>query len=149
MKIVEKEYCIPAKTVITTIYVASDGKEFISEYDCMQYEKQLEIKNHPTYKSMIENVSTFEDEHYGTLHYISSQEDYEYFKETKGIKNNYRFDSNFDEYGAGWYLYWTEDGGDYPDDKYLKNYDAYESDVESRWNEYKKYMRHKMKQKSI
>lgn len=114
----------------------------------MRHEKQLAIENHPIYTSTIEDVCTFDDENYGTLHYISSQEDYGYFKETQGIKSEFYFHSDFNKYGAGWYLYFVIDGGDYPSDKYLKNYDAYEKDVESRWNEYKKDMRYKMEQKS-
>lgn len=28
-----------------TVYIADDGKEFDSEFDCLDYEKELEIKN--------------------------------------------------------------------------------------------------------
>ena len=149
MKIIEKERSVPAWTYIETMYIASDGKEFTSKDACLRYEKQLEIESHPIYKSSIKDVYTFEDEHYVTLYYISNQEYYEYFKETQGIKNNRHFDSDFEKYGAGWYLFYTVDGGCTinGDDFFLYNYDAYEKDIEARWSEYKEDIRLKMKQK--
>lgn len=147
MKIVETEHHIPANTIIIKKCIASDGKEFTSEDACLRHEKHLAIESHPIYTSAIKDVYTFEDEYWGTLYYISSQEDYEYFKETQGIKTEHYFRSDFNEYGAGWYIFYSIDGGDYPSYQYLYNYDVYESDVESRWNEYKKDMRYKMEQR--
>lgn len=144
MKVVEKECHVPARTYIDKKYVASDGKEFIFESDCLRYEKQLEIEKHPVYTSAIRSVYLFEEGYGATLYYLSSQEDYEFFIETQGFDKKYYFQSDFDEYGAGWYLYWCEDGGDYPDDHYLKNYDAYEKRIESDWEEYKSDMRSRM-----
>ena len=144
MKIIKEEKYIPAKTYTTTKYVASDGKEFIFEDDCLRYEKQLEIEKHPVYTSAIRRVCLFEEGYGATLYYLSSQEDYEFFIETQGFDKKYYFQSDFDEYGVGWYLYWCEDGGDYPDDHYLKNYDAYEKQIESDWEEYKSDMRSRM-----
>ena len=147
MKIIAKEHHIPESTYLIKIYIASDGKEFASEDACLRHEKRLEIENHPIYITAIKGAYSFEEGYGATLYYFSSNEDYEYFKETQGI-DIYHFDSDFDEYGVGWYIYWCEDGGDYPDDYYLKNYDAYENDIESRWNEYKQDMRYKIEQKS-
>lgn len=144
MKVVEKECYVPARTYIDKKYVASDGKEFIFESDCLRYEKQLEIERHPIYTSAIKRVCLFEEGYGATLYYLSSQEDYEFFIETQGFDKKYYFNSDFEEYGAGWYLYWCEDGGDYPDDHYLKNYEAYEKRIESDWEEYKSDMRSRM-----
>lgn len=144
MQVIEKECHVPARTYIDKKYVASDGKEFIFESDCLKYEKQLEIEKHPVYTSAIRRVCLFEEGYGATLYYLSSQEDYEFFIETQGFDKKYYFQSDFDEYGAGWYLYWCEDGGDYPDDHYLKNYDAYEKQIESDWEEYKSDMRSRM-----
>jgi hypothetical protein len=144
MKVVEKECYVPARTYIDKKYVASDGKEFIFESDCIEHEKYLAIKSHPIYTTAIKNVDLFEEGYGATLYYLSSQEDYEYFKETQGFKTEHYFYSNFNKYGAGWYLYWSECGGDYPDNYYLKNYDAYEKRIESDWEEYKSYMRNRM-----
>ena len=143
MKVVEKECHVPARTYIDKKYVASDGREFIFESNCLRYEKQLAIESHPIYTTAIKDAETFWDSYRATLYYISNKEDYDYFKETQGIdvENEYYFDSNFNKYGAGWYLYHIEDGGDYPDYKYLRNYDAYEKMIESELAEYKSRMR--------
>lgn len=143
MKVVEKECYVPARTYIDKKYVASDGKEFTFESDCLKYEERLVIENHPIYTTAIKNAETFYDSYRATLYYISSKEDYNFFKETQGVdvEKEYYFDSNFNKYGAGWYLYHIEDGGDYPDYKYLWNYDAYEKMIESELAEYKYRMR--------
>lgn len=144
MKVVEKECYIPAKTYIDKKYVALDGKEFNFESDCLRYEKQLEIEKHSIFTSAISGVYLFEEGYGATLFYFSGQEDYEFFVKTQGFDKEYYFQSDFDEYGAGWYLYWCEDGGDSSDDHYLKNYDAYEKQIESNWEEYKSEMRSRM-----
>lgn len=143
MKVVEKECHVPARTYIDKKYVASDGKEFIFESDCLKYEECLAIESHPIYTTAIKDAETFWDSYRATLYYFSSKEDYDFFKKTQGIdvEKEYYFDSNFNKYGAGWYLYHIEDGGDYPDYKYLRNYDAYEKMIESEWEEYKSHMR--------
>lgn len=143
MKVVEKECHVPARTYIDKKYIASDGKEFSFESDCLRYEEQLAIGSHPIYATAIKNAETFYDSYRATLYYISSKEDYDFFKKTQGIdvEKEYYFDSNFNEYGAGWYLCHIEDGGDYPDNTYLWNYDAYEKMIESELEEYKSRMR--------
>lgn len=148
MKVVEKKCHIPAKTYIDKKYIALDGKEFISENDCLRYEKQLAIESHPIYTTAIKNVDLFEEGYIATLYYLSSKEDYEFFIETQDINRKYCFNSDFDECGAGWYIYWCEDGGDYPDEHFLKNYDAYERRIESDWGKYKSYMRSRMSEQS-
>lgn len=144
MRVVEKECHVPARTYIDKRYVASDGKEFIFESDCLKYEKQLEIKNHPIYKTAIKRVWLFEEGYGATLYYLSSKEDYEFFIETQGFCKKHHFESDFDEYGVGWYIYWCEDGGDCPDNHYLKNYEVYERRIETDWEEYKSDMRSRM-----
>ena len=147
MKIITEEKTIPAKTYTETKYIASDGKEFGSKNDCLRYEKQLAIESHPIYTTSIKNVYLFEEGYMATLYYFSSKEDYEFFIKTQDLNRKYYF-SDFDEYGAGWYIYWCEDGGDYPDEHFLKNYDAYESRIESDLEKYKSYMRTRMSEQS-
>lgn len=144
MKVVEKECYVPARTYVDKTYVASDGKEFRLESDCLRYEKRLAIESHPIYTTAIKGACLFEEGYGATLYYLSSNEDYEFFVETQGFDKKYYFHSDFEEYGAGWYIYWCEDGGDYQDDHYLKNYDVYENRIESDWKEYKSYMRYWM-----
>ena len=144
MKIVKKEHHIPAETIITTTYIALDGKEFTSEDACIKHEKQLEIESHHIYATAIKRVCLFDEGYGATLYHLSSQEDYKFFTETQGLDKKYHFSSDFEEYGAGWYIYWCEDGGDYSDYYYLKNYDAYEKRIDSDWEEYKSDMRSRM-----
>ena len=143
MKVVEKEVQVPARTYTEKKYVATDGREFIFESDCLRYEKQLEIESHPIYKTAIKNAETFYENYRATLYYISSRENYDFFKETQGIdvEKEYYFNSDFNKCGPGWYLCHIEDGGDYPDDTYLWNYDAYEKMIEAELAEYKYHMR--------
>lgn len=142
MRVEEREITVPAKTRIQTIYVASDGEEFASEYACWFHERELTKNNSSIYKTA-KPAREFYNDNAGTLYYISSLEDYDFFKVMNDIdvSREYWFYSDFKEYGAGWYLYWVEDGGDYPDEQHLKNYDAYEKSIESEWEGYKSRIR--------
>lgn len=144
MKVVEKECYVPARTYIDKTYIASDGKEFRFESDCLIYEQRLAIESHPIYTTAIKDVCLFRSGHHATLYYLSSKEDYEFFIETQGFDRRYYFHSDFDEHGSGWYIYWLEDGGECPDYRYLKNYDVYEKRIESNWEKYKSDMRSRM-----
>lgn len=145
MKIVEEEHYIPAKTYTSKKYIAIDGKEFGIESDCLRYEKQLEIQNHPVYATAIEDIYTFEDDYCAKLFHISSQEDYDFFVETQGFGNNY-FTSDFDKYGAGWYLFYYIDGGDYLNFYHLINYETYIKELDDRFKSWKSDMYNKMNQ---
>lgn len=143
MKVIEKECHVPAKTYIDKTYVAFDGTEFCQEKDCLKYENTLKIKNHPIYTTAIRDVDKFYDGNVAALYYISSKDDYDFFKESQDIdvEKEHYFISDFNKYGAGWYLYYIEDECYGPDYKYLKNYDAYEKMLESELEEYKTRMR--------
>lgn len=148
MKVVTEEHYIPAKTYTTTKYITLDGKEFQNEDDCLRHEKYLEIINHPVFKSKIETVGTFDDEHRGCLYYLRNKEDYDFLINHSGFSHGDYIDSNFEEYGGGWYLFWCENGGDYYDFYNICNYDAYEKNIESDWKEYKEKMHKLMANKS-
>lgn len=138
MKKITEEHFVPAKTYTTTKYVACDGKEFTFEIDCLKYEAQLEADNHPVIKSRIMGASTFMDSYCANLFYISNHDDFEFLKEY--IKGGV-WNTDFEKYGAGWYLYWRVDGGDYADDLYLYNYLAYEKEQEEDLKNWKAEMR--------
>lgn len=142
MKVVKEEKHIPAKTYTETKYVASDGREFLSEKDCARYEKHLEIQKHPVYANSIETC-TYDGEYCAKLYYISGQEDYEFLIETQsGISRN----SDFDTYGAGWYIFWEVDMGDYPSYPHLFNYEAYVKEAETNFEEWKSNNQKRMQQ---
>lgn len=145
MRIEEKEVIIPAKTYIERKYIASDGTEFVSENSCLSYEKNLEIKKHPVYASAIENIYTFDEEYRATLYYFSNEEDYKFFLNSKNLKENkvdmyncrHNLVSDFEDYGAGWYICWNYSWGDYSDTYYIRNHNNYINEFEKEWQCYK------------
>lgn len=148
MKVVTEEKYIPAKTYITTKYIASDGKEFQNEDDCLKHERYLEINEHPVFKSKIETVGIFDDEHRGCLYYLRNEEDYDFLINHSGFSQGDYIDSNFKEYGEGWYLFWCENGGDYYDHYCIYNYNAYEKEIEDSWEKYKETIHNLVANKS-
>lgn len=143
MKKVEETVHVPAKTYVRTKYVASDGEEFYSEDQCLRHERNLEIDNHPVFKTRISNVEIFNTDYMGTLYYLTSGKDYNFFVETMQIRKN-KLDENFSKYGAGWYLYWFVDGDYFCDEYYLYNYDAYTNEIKSEFAKWEEDMRSKM-----
>lgn len=148
MKVITEEKHIPAKIYTTIKYIASDGKEFQNEDECLKYERDLEIKEHPVFKSRIESIRTFDDEHRGHLYYLRNKEDYDFLINHSGFSQGDYIDSNFGEYGEGWYLFWCEDGGDYRDYYYIYNYNAYEKEIEDSWIGYKETIHNLMANKN-
>ena len=143
MRIEEKEITIPAKTYIERKYIASDGTEFTSEDSCLWYEKNLEINQHPVYVNAIENVYTYDEDYVATLFYFSNEEDYKFFLNSKGFsikrdyKYNHKLESDFKNYGAGWYICWSYSWGDFCDTYYIRNYNNYIKKKKKEWQCYK------------
>ncbi len=132
MKVIQIEEVIPPqpeKKVTRSYYVASDGKEFLFKSGCELYEKQLEVKNHPVFKSCI-GVHTFWDDDLAKLYYFRDQEDYEFWSDNIGVLY---FDVNHweNDFGPGWYLFYTIDGGDWEDSHYLYKLDEYERGIKN------------------
>lgn len=138
MKKIEETVHVPAKTYIRTKYVASDGEEFCSEYECVRHEQKLEIDNHPVFKTCILNIEVFDTDYTGTLYYLSNKEDYNFFIKIMKI-NSMNLIQDFSRYGAGWYLYWySNDDGYYYGDHNLYNYNKYVNKIKSelaKWEE--------------
>lgn len=146
MKVIEKEVCIPAKTYVDRTYIATDRTEFSTKQSCLDYEKRLAIQSHPVYASCIKDIIDFTGDWEGRLYYISSLEDHDFFMKTQGF-NEFYFNSDFNQHGAGWYIFYIVDGGDYDDVAYLENYNVYINKVESSLQYYKKNIEKKIKQK--
>lgn len=134
MKIVEEQKFVPAKSYIVKKYIASDGEEFNFENECLVYENNLRVMSHPVFSSCIKDVNTFYEEIPAILYYISSQEDFEFLV---GEKRLHYLTSDFNEHGAGWYIYYSESGGDYPDSNYLYNLISFVEKLESEVKEWK------------
>lgn len=143
MKVIKEEKYIPAKTYTETKYIASDGREFFNEKDCIRHEEHLEVLKHPVYATSIETC-TYYDGDYAKLYYISCEEDYDFLIATQGV--GLYFDSDFEQYGAGWYLRYEIDMGDYPSHAYLWNYDNYVKEAETTFENWKSNNKKKMQQ---
>jgi hypothetical protein len=128
MKLVENHETIPAQPerVVTHYrWVAFDGKEFNSKLACERYEKRLQVEQHPVFASKIHYVPIDMEGHYGALYNLTSQEDYDFFKQNVGVLRWYL--DEWDQYGPGWYLHYCENGGDVDYDC-LYHYDEFEQE---------------------
>lgn len=143
MKIETRTEVIPELLIEKTVYVAKDGKEFITSDECWRYEKKLEIIEHPVYKSHKQFEDIFDD--YQILHayYISSLEDWHFF--LKHIVDDRSASVLFDKYGVGWYVVWHIDGDDHNDTDVVlfleniikdheKDFDKWREDIFTKFN---------------
>lgn len=76
------------------------------------------------------------------MYHITSKEDLEFLKDAENI---WGWNTDFDKYGPGWYIYYCEDGGDYMDSYYLYNYIEYEKRMEDELRKWKAGIREKAK----
>ena len=148
MRVVTEEHYVPEKHYITTKYIASDGEIFYTEDGCLRHEKYIETQKHPVFKNCITNVYTFDDEYCAVLYYIRGKEDYDFLISHNGVSKRDHVYSDFEQYGEGWYLFWSESGGDYYDVFNIYNYDIYVKEIESNLEEWKTKMHNLMANKS-
>ena len=149
MKVVTEEHYVPERRYTITKYIASDGKEFHAKADCSRHEEQLEIMSHPVFKNCIIDIHTFDDEYRGILYYLSSEDDYKFLIKCLGLKFNDGINSNFYDYGKGWYLYWCEDWGDCSAHHHIYNYNAYVEEIETDLKEWKDAIQNKMNEVNV
>lgn len=150
MKVVTEECYIPESRYTITKYIASDGKKFSTEEACLIYERQLEIENHPVIQNAILDIEIYRDEYYGSLYYLSNEDDYEFLIKALNIRASQysKLSSDFDDYGEGWYLYWCEHGS-YHDYHELHNYNAYVKQIEIDFKEWKEDIQKKLNESVI
>lgn len=136
MTVVTEEKHVPAQSYTITKFIASDGKEFRDESSCIEYEKYLEMIKHPVIVNCIKDVTTFWEEHHAILYYLSSKADFDFLlNEWYQIRS---IDNDFDKYGPGLYIFYSESGGDQPDSYYLSNLTHYMnriSDSLAKWQD--------------
>lgn len=134
---------VPAKTITETWYIASDGREFLSQSACQDWERWLETKKKPVFQTCITDVWTLDDEA-AVLYNIRSAEDYQDLMSTFSDRQKRNFSDDYVKHGPGWYIYFSIDGGDGPDFYHLWNYDAYLKEHEDNFNRWKNDMASKM-----
>lgn len=141
MKVETVERYEPERHWTQTKYIASDGEEFATEKECLNYEDHIRTMQHPVFKSRVEHLSVFPDGTPATLYYLRDESDFVYLVQKLYIGHNLVHD--FNKRGRGWYIYYTTDGGDYsPDTHWLYNYFAYEDEIEKDFEDWKKRMRY-------
>lgn len=149
MKIITEEHYVPEQRFTTTKYIASDGREFLTESDCLDHEEYLEVRNHPVFKSCILNAKTYYDDYNATLYYLSSEDDYNYLVEGLGLIGLYKkINTDFHQYGSGWYLFWSN-MDDYNDYYHIYNYNVYVEEIEAELKEYKESIQNKLNESTI
>lgn len=127
---------VPAHEIVITRYIASDNTAFRTEAQCKEYEEWLSYSDNPVAANKISGVSMYDE--YDTtayLYYLRNKADYDFLTQ-KYLKVSIRHtDSDFDEYGAGWYIY-HEDRGD-SNDSYIWNYNNYIKNLQDEFNRWK------------
>lgn len=119
MKVVQEQN-VRTSTYNIFRYQAEDGTIFEDERDCLDYEFRLISNKHkPPLSAGI--IRGLDDEYYQELILLKTKEDLDYIIAKDKIKGK-QLNTDFFDQGEGWYLYWTEDGGDWPDSYYIMNY---------------------------
>ena len=122
MKVIQEQ---KTHTHVYTVkrYEAEDGTVFDDERDCLDYDFRIlsNRRKPPVSAGCIRGVN---DDCYPELIFLKTKEDYDYVIAQNRIRAG-QLDTDFFDLGEGWYLCWTEDGGDYADSHYIKNYNRY------------------------
>lgn len=133
MKVVQEQK-VRTSTYNIFRYQAEDGTIFEDERDCLDYEFRLISNKHkPPLSAGI--IRGLDSESYHELILLKTKEDLDYIIAKDRIKGK-QLDTDFFDQGEGWYLYWTEDGGDWPDSYYIKNYNRYLEEAKQNLDEW-------------
>lgn len=137
MQVIEKKRAIPARTILEKVWIAFDGTEFDSCDSCLDYERNLQLKNTNVYKQRIENIPNFCGGYPVTLFFIQSQDDWETVMLIKSVHRLSSASDTFERCGPGWYMhYWAADGSVHGID-HINSLSKYMSDLEERWAQWK------------
>lgn len=116
---VKTEIVMAPKTVFT--YIAEDGKEFSTKFQCEEYEASLPIKNYKVIDTAITDLNDFYSESPMTLYNIENENDWNTL-----VNRVWYNHQNEKEYpGPGKYFAVKEYCGDYPDEYTITKYDDY------------------------
>ena len=121
MKIIKKTHIVEQEY---PVYVASDGKEFRTRFECELYEHKLGFKGIKVVETAIP-LRDFEGEHDATLYNIENEEDWNILVERVWFNRQYHI-SKYP--GPGVYYVITYPGGDYPDEYEVMKADQYLND---------------------
>lgn len=100
---------IPEKIQTKAVFIAEDGTKFYSQKECEMYECSLKINNHPVFKDS-KDIYTYPEWHRAKAYYFSSEDDYIFFLKSQGLnEDDYFFESDYEVFGNGWYIFWEEE----------------------------------------
>ena len=127
---------IPERTVTNEIFIADDGQEFYTEKDCLLHERNCEIQAHPVFKTCVTGCCTF-DECYGmVLYHLRNDEDHEFLLSTFTDRQKIHFADEYEKYGPGWYMYYSESGDYIYDISNLRNFEHYLEETRDDFNKW-------------
>lgn len=121
-------------------YIAEDGTEFPSRWECEKYEREKLLNNYEVIRTAITGLRNFEDDHEATLYNIKDEKDWHAL--TKLIWFDQQEPKNYP--GPGKYIVIRYDGGDYDDSYYVHNAYKYIDDLVSDAIEYKNIILQKL-----
>ena len=134
---------IPEKIITEKWYIAPDGREFLSESACKDWEHWLKIQEESVFKTCVKDVRTLDDEA-AILYNIRNNEDHQILMSKFSDREKRNFSDEYIKYGPGWYIYFSIDGGDGPDFHYLYHYDSYVREHEDNLAHWKHGMESRM-----
>lgn len=137
---------IPERTVTNKFFIAEDGTEFVREEDCQRYEKNCVIQAHPVFKTCVTGCCTF-DECYGmVLYHLRNDEDHEFLLSTFTDRQKIHFADEYEKYGPGWYMYYSESGDYIYDISNLRNFEHYLEETRDDFNKWEDEIIEKMRE---
>lgn len=143
MRIEKRSRIVPATTYDYDVYIAYDGREFVSKEACEDYEIILKLQEESIFKNCIKGVYTLDDE-YAVLYNIKNHKDHEIIlAQFRKHELEYLVD-DYSKFGPGWYIYYSSDGGDGPDFHYLRNWDKYSEEAEEEFFSWRNNIRDKL-----
>lgn len=141
MEVIQEKVIIPYSERLITKYKASDGTVYDSETSCVFHEKLLAFRAHPVTKSETHDGFVYPNcEDKASFVYLLCQEDFDFFVENKIDKEHDSVDTDFETYGAGWYLYWYESINDRSDYLYVMNFENHIDIIFSEFKEWQEFM---------
>ena len=146
MQIIYKDVIIPETVTQRKVYVANDGTEFASAKACSDYETIQRRENSAVWQSHIPDFEEYHSGRKAELFYVSNETEYSYLISLLHVDFSKGVRHVFQQYGEGWYIYWSEDGYDYTAE-YLLKLDQYVADIEGRYKKWKDKLNRKIQWK--
>ena len=134
MKVIQEQKTF-SRVYTVKRYQDVDGTVFEDEQGCLAHDFQV-LSNRikpPVSAGYVQSL--YDDCYPAELILLETREDYDYVVAQRRFKAG-QLDTDFFDCGEGWYLCWTEDGGDCADSHYIKNYNCYLEEAKKNLDEW-------------